>query len=52
MIQGEMVRSGSYSTDTMANYLALENFDNQQFVANLLGQIGNADYANLLINPI
>lgn len=52
MIQGEMVRPGSYSTDTMANYLALENFDNQQFVANLLGQIGNADYANLLINPI
>ena len=52
MIQGEMVRPGSYSIDTMANYLALENFDNQQFVANLLGQIGNADYANLLINPI
>ena len=52
MIQGEMARPGSYSTDTMANYLALENFDNQQFVANLLGQIGNVDYANLLINPI
>ena len=52
MIQGEMVRPGSYSTDTVANYLALENFDNQQFIANLLGQIGNADYANLLVNPI
>lgn len=52
MIQGEMVRPGSYSTDTMANYLALENFDDQQLVANLLEQIGNADYANLLINPI
>ena len=52
MIQGEMIRPGSYSAETMANYLALENFDDQQFVANLLGQIGNADYANLLINPI
>lgn len=52
MIQGNMVRSDSYSTDTMAKYLALENFDDQQFIANLLGQIGNADYANLLINPI
>ena len=52
MIQGEMVRPGSYSTDTMANYLALENFDDQQFVANLLEQIGNADYTDLLINPI
>ena len=40
---------GQYSANTMAKYLSLDNFDNQQYVASLLDSIGSTDFGSLLM---